>query len=64
MTCERCELLESIRYDRIKKCVALYDLRERKPDRAQEITKQINAIEVELNEAWRKLDQHRRTHAA
>jgi len=47
MTCERCELLESIRYDRIKKCVALYDLRERKPDRAQDY-KQINAIEVEL----------------
>jgi len=63
MACERCQLFETIRYDRIKRYVALNELRRLKPERAEEIKRQIASVEIELNEAWKNLEQHRRAHA-
>lgn len=63
IACERCQLFEAIRYDRIKRYVALLDLRRLKPERAEEVKRQIAAVEIEINEAWKNLDRHRRGHA-
>lgn len=64
MVCDECELLQTIRDDRIKKFVALREERKRYPDRSEELTDKLNVIVVELNEAWKRLDQHRRGHQA
>jgi hypothetical protein len=63
MACERCELLEVIRNDRIKKFVALVDDRKRHLDQHEQLTTEINMVVIELNEAWKRLDRHRRSHA-
>lgn len=64
MFCERCELLEAIREDRIKKFVALIEERKRHPQRREELMDKVNVIIIELNEAWKRLDEHRRSHHA
>ena len=62
MECRQCELLETIRYDRIKQYCKLFDERKRVPRRSVELTRKIHVIEQELNQAWRGLDVHRRSH--
>jgi hypothetical protein len=62
MQCRQCELLESIRYDRIKQYCKLFEERKHVPRKAVELTREIEVIELELNQAWRGLDRHRRSH--
>jgi hypothetical protein len=62
MECRQCELLETIRYDRIKRYCKFFEERKRVSGKAVELTRKIQVIELELNDAWRRLDLHRRTH--
>jgi hypothetical protein len=62
MPCSQCELLETIRYDRIKQYTKLYEERKRSPSKRGELTRKMHVIEKELNQAWRQLDLHRRSH--
>jgi hypothetical protein len=62
--CSQCQLLETIRYDRIKQYCRLFEERQRSPAKAVELARKIHAIEQELNQAWRQLDLHRRSHAS
>jgi hypothetical protein len=64
MDCRQCELLETIRYDRIKQYCRLFEERKRMPGKAAALTRKIQVIEQELNQAWRKLDLHRRSHSS
>ena len=64
MDCSRCELLESIRYDRIRKYCDFFQERKRMAAKASGHTPILEAVERELNEAWRELDLHRRIHRA
>jgi hypothetical protein len=64
MDCSRCELLESIRYDRIRKYCGLVEERKRISHGAAGFSPMIEAVECEVNEAWRELDLHRRIHRA
>jgi hypothetical protein len=61
MECRQCELLETIRFDRIKRYCQCFEERKRVSAKA-ELTRKIQVIELELNDAWRRLDLHRRTH--
>jgi len=63
MPCSQCELLETIRYDRIKQYCLLFEERKRSRSRREELTRKIQVIEKELNQAWVQLDRHRRSHA-
>jgi HPt (histidine-containing phosphotransfer) domain-containing protein len=63
MPCSQCELLETIRYDRIKQYCRLFEERKRSRSKRSELTRKIEVIEKELNQAWRQLDLHRRSHA-
>jgi HPt (histidine-containing phosphotransfer) domain-containing protein len=62
MPCSQCELMETIRYDRIKQYCRLFEQRKRSPAKRAELTRKIEVIEKELNQAWRQLDLHRRSH--
>jgi hypothetical protein len=64
MDCGRCQYLESIRYDRIRKYCDLFEERKTLPAEAAGLTQKIEAVERELNQAWRELDLHRRSHQA
>ena len=55
--------METIRYDRIKQYCRLFEERKRMPGKAVDLTRKIQVIEQELNQAWRELDLHRRSHA-
>jgi hypothetical protein len=62
MPCSQCELLETIRYDRIKQYCGLFEERKRSRSKRAELTRKMQVIEKELNQAWRQLDLHRRSH--
>jgi hypothetical protein len=64
MPCSQCELLETIRYDRIKQYCTLFEERKRSRSKQAELTRKIQVIEKELNQAWRQLDLHRRSHSS
>jgi HPt (histidine-containing phosphotransfer) domain-containing protein len=54
--------METIRYDRIKQYCRLFEERKRSRAKRAELTRKIEVIEKELNQAWRQLDLHRRRH--
>jgi hypothetical protein len=62
MDCDQCQLLESIRYNLIKRYCQLFEERKRTPAKATVLTPKIEDAEWELNQAWRELDIHRRSH--
>ncbi len=63
MDCERCHLLESVRYERIREYCDVFEERKHRPAMAAELASKIDAVERQLNQAWQELDLHRRTHA-
>ena len=67
MECEVCAVLESIRCDRIMKYVRLVEQMKRSKSSKQSNAKLQDAIEnirSEADEAWKRLAEHRRQHAA
>ena len=66
LECQICSVLEAIHRDRIKTCVRLVEelKRSKSSQKSQtELQTAISKIQTELDEAWKRLDAHRRLHA-
>jgi hypothetical protein len=63
MECEVCAVLESIRCDRIMKYVRLVEHMKRSKRPTVKLQAAISNVRSEADEAWKRLDAHRRVHA-
>ena len=63
MECEVCAVLESIRCDRIMKYVLLVEQMKRYKRQTAKLQAAISNLRSEADEAWKRLDAHRRLHA-
>src|SRR5579862_7946769 len=66
MECQICATLETIRSDRIMKYVRLVEELKRSKSSQKsraELQVVVSTIQIELDEAWKRLDAHRRVHA-
>jgi hypothetical protein len=63
MECQICSVLEAIRCDRIMKYVRLVEQMKRSKRPSAKLQAEISNLRSEADEAWKRLDAHRREHA-
>jgi hypothetical protein len=67
MDCPECAALEATRYECIKRYVDLMEVRKNageNGDRSPGLNDALASAEFKLNQAWNRLEQHRRNHAS
>jgi hypothetical protein len=62
MECHTCAVLEAIRCDRIMKYVRLVEQMKRSKQPSAKLQVEISNLRSEADEAWKRLDAHRREH--